>query len=192
MRPWPLVLGLASLATLGACGGGSPSATPTTTTAPTATTAPSAPPCTASSVSAAIDFTKFGGTSSSLAGAVIFTDTAGAACALHGVPRVQVLMTDGQTIPIYQAPAPPGGSTVVLGPTTRGASSITFSSWGCTPGSFTLTVQFPGWTSSVPAASEGSTTSTTGPTSNVTGPPCTAAKEVNQTIYISPVTAVTS
>ena len=186
MRRGASFVGLATLACLAACGGGSPSATPTTTTTarqPT-TTAPSAPACTPSSVSAAIDFTKFGGTSSTLAGAVVFSDTGGTPCALHGVPQVRVVLTDGQTIPIYQAPAPAPGGTAVLTPTAPAASSITFSSWTCDTTSFSLTVRFPGWTSSVPAAANA--TSGTNTTT-----PCSATTETGQTVYLGPVVSVT-
>jgi hypothetical protein len=184
MRRAAPVLGLAALAFLAACGGGSPSATPTTsTTGPPTTTTPSAPACSPSSVSASIDFTKFGGTSSSLAGAVVFSDTAGTACALHGVPQVRVLLANGQTIPIYQAPAPAPGGSAILTPTNTAASSITFSSWTCETKSFSLTVRFAGWTSSVPAApnaSSGTNTTT----------PCSDTTETDQTVYMGPVVSV--
>jgi hypothetical protein len=185
MRRWAPFVGLASLAVLAACGGGSPSATPTTTTtARSTTTAPSAPACSPSSVSAAIDFTKFGGTSSTLAGAVVFSDTSSTPCALHGVPQVRVVLTDGQTIPIYQAPAPAPGSTAVLSPTAPAASSITFSSWTCDTSSFSLSVRFSGWASSVPAAPN----ATSGTNSTT---PCSDTTEAGQTVYMGPVASVT-
>lgn len=186
MRRATLFVGLAALAFLAACGGGSPAATPTTrTTARPATTTPSAPACSPSSVSAAIDFTKFGGTSSSLAGAVVFSDTSSAPCALHGVPQVRVVLTNGQTIPIYQAPAPAPGGSAVLTPTATAASSITFSSWTCETKSFSLAVRFAGWTSSVPAAANASSgTNTT--------TPCSDTTETGQTVYLGPVVSVPS
>jgi hypothetical protein len=184
MRGGSLLLGLTALAVLAACGGGSPSAAPTTTTTgrPT-TTAPSAPACTPSSVSAALDFTKSGGTSSSLAGAVVFNDTSNTPCALHGVPQVRVILADGQTIPIYQAPAPAPGATAVLRPTTPAAASITFSSWTCETSSFSLSVRFSRWTSSIPAAPD----ATSGTNSTT---PCSDTTETGQTVYIGPVASV--
>jgi hypothetical protein len=189
-----LILVAGSALMLSACSGGSPAAVHKNSNTNTTNTTLAAP-CTPSSISASVQFTKFGGSSSSLAGGLLFRDSGSSRCSLSGVPRVEVVAPGGGVISTYQAAGPSHNVAVSLTPsssTAQAASSITFSSWGCTPGSFTLTVQFPGWTGSVPADSEGSTTSTTGPTSNVTGPPCTAAKEVNQTIYISPVTAVTS
>jgi hypothetical protein len=184
------LLGAGSFVLLAACSGGSPSAGPATTTAPTpATTVPTVAACAPSSVAASVDFTKFGGTSSSLAGAVVLRDTGTAACSLHGMPQVEVVAPDGQPISTYQAAGPDQVTTAVVTPAApagtgaEAASSITFSSWTCLVGSFSLTVRFAGWATSVPAAS-GSSTGTT-------PPPCTQAQEVGQTIYISPVTAVT-
>jgi hypothetical protein len=185
------LLGAGSLVLLAACSGGSPSAAPATTStvAAAATTMPTVAACAPSSVSATVHFTKFGGTSSSLAGAVLFRDTGATACSLHGVPQVQVVAPDGQPISTYQAPGPVQTTTAVVTPPApsgtgaEGASSITFSSWTCLVGSFSLTVRFPGWTAPVPALSGSSTGNTP--------PPCTPAQEAGQTIYISPVTAVT-
>ncbi len=193
------VLAAGSFVLLCGCSGGSSSPTDRTTPATTAPhTTPTAALCSPSSVSASVEFTEFGGSSSALAGGVLFRDIGGAPCALQGVPEVQVLAPDGQLISTYQAPGPAHLVTAVLTPAApagtgaQAASSITFSSWGCAVGSFSLTVRFPGWASSVPAAASGSTTSTTGPTTNVTGPPCAPAQEVDQTIYIGPVTPVTT
>jgi len=145
--------------------------------------------CSPSSVSASISFTKFGGSSSSLAGAVLFDDTTGSPCALRGVPRVQVVVAGGQTIPTYQATGPADDVTAVLTPAppsgtgARAAASITFSSWTCATSSFSLTVRFAGWTTSVPAAPN-----TTSGTNSTT--PCSVATETGQTLYMGPVSPV--
>jgi hypothetical protein len=185
------VLGVASLGLLSACSGG-PSASPTTTT--TSTPKATAATCAPSSVSASVEFTQFGGSDSSLAGGLLFSNTGSAPCSLKGVPKVQVVALDGQPISTYQAQGPATIVPAVLSPgsTSTAASSITFSDWTCAVGSFTLTVEFPGWASSIPAQAKGSVTSTTGPTANTTGPPCTQARVTGQTIYIGPVTPVTS
>jgi hypothetical protein len=189
------VLGVVTLGLLSSCSGG-PSASPphasTTTTTPKAKTAAAA--CPPSSVSASVEFTQFGGADSALAGGLLFSNTGSTPCSLRGVPKVQVVALDGQAISTYQAPGPATILTAVLSPgsASAAASSITFSDWTCTVGSFTLTVQFPGWTSSIPAQAKGSTTSTTAPITNATGPPCTQAQVTGQTIYISPVAPVTS
>jgi hypothetical protein len=188
------VLGLASLGLLSACSGG-PSASPTTSTTTSAPTAKAtAAACPPASVSASVEFTQFGGSDSSLAGGLLFSNTGNTSCSLRGVPKVQVVALDGQPIATYQAPGPANIVTAVLTPgsASTAASSITFSDWTCTVGSFTLTVEFPGWTSSIPAQAKGSVTSTTAPTSYTTGPPCTEAQVTGQTIYISPVASVTS
>lgn len=191
------VLCAASLGLLSACSGGS-SATHTTsptTSKPAKTTAVA---CSQSSVSASVEFTKFGGSSSSLAGGVLFKNTGSTSCSLRGVPTVEVVGLDGQPISTYQERGPAAIVTAVLTPAAPAgtgvgaASSVTFSSWTCTVGSFTLTVEFPGWASSIPAAAQGSTTSTTGTPLNTAGPPCTETQEPDQTIYIGPVTPVTS
>ena len=120
---------------------------------------------------------------------MLFGDTTGSPCALHGVPRVQVVTTGGQSIPLYQATGPADDVTAVLTPAppsgtgARAAASITFSSWTCETSSLSLTVRFPGWTTSVPAAPDASsgTNSTT---------PCSPAAETGQTLYMGPVTPV--
>ncbi len=185
------VTGLASLGVLSACSGGTPSAAPgtTTTTGRPSSTTPAVAACAPSSVSASVSFTKFGGTSSSLAGAVLFADSTGSPCALHGVPRVQVVTTSGQTIPIYQATGPADDVTAVLTPAppagtgARAAASITFSSWTCETSSLSLNVRFPGWTTSVTAAPN----ATSGTNSTT---PCSEATETGETLYVGPATAV--
>jgi hypothetical protein len=185
------VLVVASLTVLSACSGGTPKAAPAhvTTTGPSTTTVPAVAACAPSSVSATVSFTKFGGTSSALAGAVLFQNTSTAACALHGVPRVQVVTTGGVPIPIYQAMGPASTAPAVLNPASAGttgteaASSITFSSWLCDTNTFSLTIRFPGWTSSVTAAPN----ATSGTNSTT---PCSPSNETGETLYMGPVASV--
>jgi hypothetical protein len=194
-RAWPLtrvmaVAGVASLGLLSACSGGSPSATAksSTTTRPP-TTVPSAAACSPASVGATIDFTKFGGSSSSLGGAVVFTDSAATPCSLRGVPQVQVLTATGQSMAIYQVAGPAAVVPVDLTPGTptgagtKAAASITFSDWTCETNTFSLSVRFPGWKTSVPAAANA--TSGTNSTN-----PCTVASETGQSVYLGPVAPV--
>jgi hypothetical protein len=184
-------LTVASLGVLSACSGGTPSATPktTSTTSRPGTTTPAVAACSPSAVAASISFTKFGGTSSTLAGAVVFRNTSSSPCALHGVPRVQVVTTSGRPVPAYQEIGPANVVTAVLTPAapagtgTQAASSITFSSWTCATSSFSLTVRFPGWESSVPAAPN----ATSGTNSTT---PCSPAAEKDQTVYMGSVAPV--
>lgn len=198
MRHLPTAAALVAGCCLGlsACSGGSPSAA-TTTSAPTTTTPTAkvtAAPCPASSVSASVVFTAFGGANSTLAGAVLFTNTGSAPCSLKGEPQVDVLAPDGSGIVTYQAPGPPTVTAAVLTPASKAASSITFSDWACGIGSFSLVAKFPGWATSIPVGSgAGSTTSTTAAGPPTTTPlPCTQQRETGQTIYIGPVTSVTT
>jgi hypothetical protein len=186
------VLAAVALGLLPACSGGSPSATPktTSTTSRPAPTTPTTAACPPASVKAVVDFTKFGGTSSALAGAVLFSDVSATSCALSGVPQVQVLGADGQTIPTYQVKGPAKVVTAVLTPSATGGgaqagSSITFSSWLCATNTMSLTVRFPGWTTSVtaaPTASSGNNSTT----------PCSDSAETDEALYIGPVAPVTS
>jgi len=170
---------------LSACSGSTPSAhqnPPTTTSTTTAVSTAAA--CSPSSVSAAVDITKFAGTSTSEAGAVVFRDTGTAPCALHGVPQVQVVGSGGQPLSTYQAHGPAHVVTAVLTPAApsgtgaEAAASVTFSSWYCPPGSFSLSVTFSGWPGPLSAAS--------GPA----GGTCTTSGESDQTLYVGPVTPV--
>lgn len=191
MRRSRPLLGVASLAVLAACSGGSPSATQgtTSTTGAPRPTTPSAPACPPSSVTASIDFTKFGGTSSSLAGAVRFSDSADAPCSLRGVPQVEVLGAGGQSMSIYEVASTPSIiPRAVLTPAAQGggteaASSITFSSWTCATSTMSLTVRFPGWAGSIPATPD----STSGTN---TSTPCIPSTETGQTVYMGPVITV--
>jgi hypothetical protein len=191
MRRSRQLLGVACLAMLAACSGGSPSATPktTSTTGRTRTTTPSVPACSPSTVTASIDFTKFGGTSSTLAGAVRFSNTSSASCSIRGVPQVQVFGAGGQAMSIFEVASTPSVvPTAVLTPTTggggtQGASSITFSSWTCATDTMSLTVRFTGWASSIPASPD----STSGTN---TSTPCIPSTETGQTVYMGPVISV--
>lgn len=137
--------------------------------------------CPSSSVSASVDFTQFGGTASSLAGAVVFHNTGTTECSLRGVPRVEVISNNGQVIPTYEAPNftehLPTALLKAAHPSqgAQAGSSITFSSWTCTLKSFSLTVRFPGWATSVPA--------TAGPPSGS----CPPSQEVDETVFVGPV-----
>jgi hypothetical protein len=175
---------VASAALVAGCSSPSPSAHPKV--GQTTTTAIGVAACLASQVSASVDFTKFGGTSSSVAGAVLFRDSGGTSCSLRGVPQVQVVSSGGQAIPTYQAPDfTPHPAAAVLSPadvtgSTEGASSFTISSWACPVGSFSLTVRFAGWTTSIPA------------TSGAPSGACAASQEVDETLYVGPATTVGS
>jgi hypothetical protein len=181
----PAVLLLITTAAL-AAGCSSPSPTATKKVGQTTTTTAVVATCAASSISASVDFTKFGGTSSSVAGALLFRNTGSAPCSLRGVPQVQVVSADGQAITSFEAPdfvLHP--STAVL-PTGDGSgssqvgASFTISSWGCAVGSFSLLVRFTGWATFVPALS------------GVPSGACVATQEVDETLYVSPVTALRS
>jgi hypothetical protein len=136
-------------------------------------------------VSASADFTYTASSGTSPAGAVVFRDTGTAPCALRGVPEVQAESDGGQSLPTFEAPGPANITTAVLTPGppsgsgTQAAASVTFSAWLCGVNSFSLEVRFPGWANSVPA-----------PT-GTTGGSCPAAQVTGETIYVSPVTAVT-
>ena len=185
-RGFLLASGLAAVSVVLLASCSSPSAKPAQGTSTTTTTRALAAACTPSSVSASVDFTTIGGSSTSPAGAVLFRNTSNTACSLHGIPTVQLVGADGQVIPTFEAPSSPAKAvTAVLSPAgstgtgSQAGSSITWSSLTCISGSFSLAVQFPGWSSSVPAGS----------TNGYSGPACTAP---GQTVYVSPVEPVTA
>ena len=124
--------------------------TSTTASGPPGTT-PSAPPCAPASVSAVVDFTKFGGTSSTLAGAVVFTDIVRQPVR---PPRRAPGPGSGGRRPAdprlrgARAPRPPGDRRLdpggALGHGREAASSITFSLTGPAPGLLQLERPVPG------------------------------------------------
>jgi Protein of unknown function (DUF4232) len=180
-----LFLVVTAAALTAGCSSPSPNATKKTGRTTVTTTALAAA-CPASSISASVDFTQFGGSSSSVAGALLFRNTGSTRCSLRGIPQVHMVTSDGQAIPTSQAPAflrhPP---TAVLpagdgsGPSQAG-SSFTISSWTCPVGSFSLTVRFTRWTASVPA------------TSGAPHGTCLPSRVVDETLYVGPVTALGS
>ncbi len=150
-------------------------------------------------MAASVDYTAFGGSNSSLAGAVVFRDTATIPCSLTGVPSVRVLAPDGSAISTYAATGPARIVPVVLTPAApagtghQAAASITFSAWQCALGSFSLTVRFPGWSSSVAGGDGGGIDHQHHgghPGAGHTGP-VHAGAVTGQTVYMGPVTSVT-
>jgi len=170
------VLGAVAVVALSSCSSPSPKATTTSSPSTTTTTEARAAACAASSVSASVGYTTIGGSSTSPAGAVLFTDTTGTPCSLRGIPTVQLVGADGQVIPTLQAPSSPTHDvTAVLTPGgSPVGSSVTWSSLTCLAGSYSLSVEFPGWSGPVPAGS----------TSGYKGPACAAS---DSTVYVSPV-----
>jgi hypothetical protein len=179
-----------AMAGLSSCGGPSPAARHTHGTAST-TTRPAAevPACAPSGLSASLDFTQIGGSNTAPAGALLLHNTSAAACSLTGVPDVQVVNAGGQPIAVHEQPSvatdavpavlAPQGSAGGSGRSAVAGSSLTWSSWTCTAGTYSLTVRFPGWTSSVPAPPP-----TTAPAD---APVCAPT---DQTIYVGPVTTL--
>jgi hypothetical protein len=140
-------------------------------------------PCVPSDLSGTLSLIGLGDAPSTLAGAVLFSNASGRACSLRGVPKVGVISSGGQAIPVTQAPMTLHRVTpVTLSSSSSAAgageagSSITWSGWGCPTGSFALVVRFPGWTRSI--------TVPYGTTSGYTGEPCAGSGE---TIYVGPV-----
>jgi hypothetical protein len=102
---------------------------------------------------------------------------------LRGVPTVGVLNAGGQPLSVYErASVPRSAVPAVLQPSStssQAGSSLTWSSWSCPEGSFSLTIRFPGWSTSVPA-SWGSVAGSSGTPCAVTG----------ATVYVSTVANV--
>lgn len=140
--------------------------------------------CTPSQISTSVELYTLGKSPTSPAGAVLFHDTSGTACSLRGVPTVGVLNAAGLRIPVYQRSSTSlRAVAAVLQPSSSGkaaGSSLTWSAWSCQPGSFSLTIRFPGWSTSVPG-------SWTSGTSNP-GAPCTVT---GATLYVGPVATIT-
>jgi len=142
--------------------------------------------CRPADLSAVLSLTPVGSASSSLAGAVVLADTSTAPCSLQGVPDVSVVGPTGQAIAAVQAP---NFYRKVPAVTLRAAaasahlpdagSSITWSNWTCSKGSFALTVRFPGW--------KGSITVPWGTTTGYAGAPCTGN---DASLYVGPVVRV--
>jgi Protein of unknown function (DUF4232) len=139
--------------------------------------------CTPSQISTSVELYTLGKSPTSPAGAVLFHNTSGTACSLRGVPTVGVLDATGQRIAVYQRSSSSRRPVAaVLQPSSSGkaaGSSLTWSAWSCPEGSFSLTVRFPGWTTSLPA-SWGSVAGYTGLACAVTG----------ATLYVGPVATI--
>jgi Protein of unknown function (DUF4232) len=143
-----------------------------------------APKCEPSALSASLDLTAVGSDSTAPAGAIEFKNMSTKACALQGVPQVQMVGADGQTLHLYEeAVGGSGARPVVLAPGHTGgkgalaASSVTWSELTCGVGSFSLSVRFTGWSSAL-VAPYGSTT-------DFSGTPC--APSGDQTVYVGTV-----
>jgi hypothetical protein len=140
-------------------------------------------PCAPTQITTALELLTLGKLPTSPAGAVLFHNTSGTACSLRGVPTVGVVNQAGQRIAVFQRSSTPRRPVAaVLRPSSSGqaaGSSLTWSSWSCSPGSYTLTIRFPGWSTSVPAT-WGSIPPPDGPCA-VTG----------ATIYVGPVATIT-
>jgi Protein of unknown function (DUF4232) len=138
--------------------------------------------CTPSQISTSLQLYTLGKSPTSPAGAVLFHNTSGTACSLRGVPTVGVLNQAGQRIAVYQRSSTSRRPVAaVLQPSSGGkaaGSSLTWSAWSCSAGSYALTVRFPGWSTSVPAT-WGSIPPPDGPCA-VTG----------ATIYVGPVATI--
>jgi Protein of unknown function (DUF4232) len=173
---WP---GLASVAAASPHG---PSATVTAQR----TVAQKAPvaACTPSQISSSVELYTLGKSPSAPAGAVLFHNTSRTACSLRGVPTVGVLDASGQRIAVYQRSSTPRRPVAaVLQPSSSGkaaGSSLTWSSWSCPEGSFSLTIRFPGWSTSVAAA--------WGVVAGYSGSPCAVT---GATLYVSAVATIT-
>jgi hypothetical protein len=141
-------------------------------------------PCTPSQISTSVELYTLGKSPTAPAGAVLFHNTSATACSLRGVPTVGVLNATGQRIVVYQRSSTPRRpAAAVLQPSSSGkaaGSSLTWSAWSCPAGSFSLTIRFSGWSTSVPASW----------TSGISNPgaPCTVT---GATLYVSPVATIT-
>jgi hypothetical protein len=141
------------------------------------------PQCQAAAMSASLVLTPVGGSSGTLAGAMLLRNVSRGACTLEGVPQVTVVAASGRTLAVYEHRSVPdkAGRTLLTAGTTAG-SSITWSAWSCGTGSFSLAVEFHGWSSAV--------TVPYGSTAGYSGPSCTTTGK--QTIYVGPVARVRS
>jgi hypothetical protein len=141
------------------------------------------PSCTPSQISTSVVLYALGSAPSAPAGAVLFHNISGTGCSLRGVPTVGVLDASGQRIAVYQRSSTPRRAVAaVLQPSSTGkaaGSSLTWSSWSCKEGSFSLTIRFPGWSTSVPA--------TWGSVAGYSGTPCAVT---SATLYVSAVATI--
>ena len=124
--------------------------------------------CTPADLTATLVLSQVGSSSTSLAGAVIFSSKSSVSCTLKGVPRVRVIGSGGQAVPVSQAPMfLRRAATVTLSPPRSSLArpdagvSITWSDWGCATGSFALEVQFSGWSGPITAPYGSAVTGTT-------------------------------
>ncbi|HEX3567882.1 MAG TPA: DUF4232 domain-containing protein [Acidimicrobiales bacterium] len=140
--------------------------------------------CTPSQISTSLELYTLGTSPTSPAGAVLFHNTSAKACTLRGVPTVGVLNATGQRIAVYQRSSTSNRPVAaLLQPSSSGkaaGSSLTWSAWSCPAGSFSLTIRFAGWSTSVPAT----WTSAVGNP----GGPCTVT---GATLYVSTVATIT-
>jgi hypothetical protein len=141
------------------------------------------PACALSAVSGLLDLGSVGGSSTSPAGAMVLHDTSNASCTLEGVPEVSVEDAGGSAIALYELRSVPRhDAAVVLTPGTSGRSaeaSITWSSWTCAPGSYSVEVRFDGWAHRLTLTSSGAPATA--------GSTCTGT---DKTVYVGAVTTV--
>jgi hypothetical protein len=139
--------------------------------------------CTPSQISTSVTLYVLGSAPTAPAGAVLFHNISATACSLRGVPTVGVLNAGGQRLSVYErASMPHSAVPAVLQPSSTGSqagSSLTWSSWSCPEGSFSLTIRFPGWSTSVPAS--------WGSVAGYSGTPCAVT---GATLYVSTVANV--
>ncbi len=179
-------LAAASAAVLALLGVAAPAATGAQAASPLAhgrlVASGSPAPCTGSAVSGQLDLGSVGGSSTSPAGAMVFHDVADVACTLEGAPTVAVESAAGTPVALYELRSVPRHDrAVVLTPGRSGrtaAASVTWSFWGCPPGSYSLEVHFAGWSATATLGSPA--------TSGYSGPACTST---DQTIYVGAVAA---
>jgi hypothetical protein len=136
-------------------------------------------PCSPSQVAGALDLGSVGGSSTSPAGAMLFRAISGAPCTLMGAPSVSATTASGTPVPLFEKTSVPRHpQRVFLGVGTKqgAAASVTWSFWGCKPGSYSLQVRFAHWSSPI--------TLSPGATPGYSGAPCTSTDE---TVYVGAV-----
>ena len=139
--------------------------------------------CTPSQISTSVTLYVLGSAPTAPVGAVLFHNISASACSLRGVPIVGLLNAGGQRLSVYErASTPHSAVPAVLQPSSassQAGSSLTWSSWSCPEGSFSLTIRFPGWSTSVPAS--------WGSVAGYSGTPCAVT---GATLYVSTVATV--